>query len=255
LIRVQGVLRKGWEIHESGLQVRALSHHVPRPLSLTQLHYAPCQLGFSPFLMAVSKMCTLRGEARSPPSITWSLQFGDHCLYIVAILQLWALGRTASIEELKKEDPSFEYVSAGDVPLPRTPEQQEEPPRPRPLTKGEIAEYVQLYATAASNAVERAGFDGVEIHGANHRGEWVPPGSVPEGNVKQPDGRVWWLPREQFAFRARSGCGGDCCCWRGARWAPAVAWLSLFGSCTFIFRSSLCSLCANSIHHFDRQPG
>jgi hypothetical protein len=87
------------------------------------------------------------------------------------------------------------------------------------------------------------------------RREWVSLGSVPEGNVKQPNGRVWWFAREQFAFRARSGCGGDCCCWRGARWAPAVAWLSLFGSCTFIFRSSLCSLCANSIHHFDRQPG
>ena len=82
-------------------------------------------------------------------------------------LQLWALGRTATIEELKSEDPSFEYVSAGDVPLPRTALQQEEPPRPRPLTKAEIAEYVQLYATGARNAVERAGFDGVEIHGAN----------------------------------------------------------------------------------------
>jgi NADPH2 dehydrogenase len=85
-------------------------------------------------------------------------------------LQLWALGRAASIEQLKKEDPSFEYVSAGDVALPRTPQQQEngeEAPRPRPLTKGEIAEYVQLFATGARNAVERAGFDGVEIHGAN----------------------------------------------------------------------------------------
>ena len=82
-------------------------------------------------------------------------------------LQLWALGRTASIEELKSEDTSFEYVSAGDVPLPRTAQQHEEPPRPRPLTKAEIAEYVQLYATGARNAVERAGFDGVEIHGAN----------------------------------------------------------------------------------------
>ena len=39
--------------------------------------------------------------------------------------------------------------------------------RPRPLTKAEIAEYVQLYAMGARNAVERAGFDGVEIHGAN----------------------------------------------------------------------------------------
>ena len=31
----------------------------------------------------------------------------------------------------------------------------------------EVKEYVQLYATAAYNAVYRAGFDGVEIHGAN----------------------------------------------------------------------------------------
>ena len=58
------------------------------------------------------------------------------------------------------------------MPLPRKPQQQQEngddaPPRPRALTKAEIAEYVQLYATAARNAVERAGFDGVEIYGAN----------------------------------------------------------------------------------------
>jgi 2,4-dienoyl-CoA reductase-like NADH-dependent reductase (Old Yellow Enzyme family) len=85
-------------------------------------------------------------------------------------LQLWALGRAASVEQLKKEDPSFEYVSAGDVPLPRTREQEEngeDAPRPRPLSKAEISEYVQLYATAAREAVERAGFDGVEMHGAN----------------------------------------------------------------------------------------
>ena len=31
----------------------------------------------------------------------------------------------------------------------------------------EVKEYVQLYAKAAANAVLRAGFDGVEIHGAN----------------------------------------------------------------------------------------
>lgn len=31
----------------------------------------------------------------------------------------------------------------------------------------EIKEYVHLYAVAAANAVHRAGFDGVEIHGAN----------------------------------------------------------------------------------------
>jgi NADPH2 dehydrogenase len=31
----------------------------------------------------------------------------------------------------------------------------------------EIQEYVQLWGTAASNAVHKAGFDGVEIHAAN----------------------------------------------------------------------------------------
>ncbi|KAL7702776.1 NADH:flavin oxidoreductase/NADH oxidase [Lotmaria passim] len=39
-------------------------------------------------------------------------------------------------------------------------------PTPVELTKAEIEEYVQLYATAAHNAIA-AGFDGVEIHGAN----------------------------------------------------------------------------------------
>jgi NADPH2 dehydrogenase len=38
---------------------------------------------------------------------------------------------------------------------------------PHLLTKSEIAEYVQLYVTASRNAVERAGFDGVETHDAN----------------------------------------------------------------------------------------
>jgi len=35
------------------------------------------------------------------------------------------------------------------------------------MTVGEIKEFIQLFATAASNAVYKAGFDGVEIHSAN----------------------------------------------------------------------------------------
>ncbi|KAI0288226.1 NADH:flavin oxidoreductase/NADH oxidase [Russula brevipes] len=82
-------------------------------------------------------------------------------------LQLWALGRAASPEQLQREDPSFEYVSPGTIPIPGSSTANNDATRPRALTKAEIAEYVQLYATAARNAVERAGFDGVEIHGAN----------------------------------------------------------------------------------------
>jgi NADPH2 dehydrogenase len=78
-------------------------------------------------------------------------------------LQLWALGRAAHPSQLVSEDPSLPYVSASDVPLGgRT-----DGILPRPLSVPEIKEYIELYATAASNAVHRAGFDGVEVHGAN----------------------------------------------------------------------------------------
>ncbi|KAJ8462364.1 hypothetical protein ONZ45_g17964 [Pleurotus djamor] len=75
-------------------------------------------------------------------------------------IQLWALGRTAKQSTLAAEN--LPYVSASDVPL-----SYQADPLPRPLTTTEIKEYVQLYATAASNAVHKAGFDGIEIHGAN----------------------------------------------------------------------------------------
>ncbi|KAF8057172.1 hypothetical protein FPV67DRAFT_582237 [Lyophyllum atratum] len=77
-------------------------------------------------------------------------------------LQLWALGRTADPTTLKSEDPSFSLVAPSPIPLSSNPDTI-----PRELTQEEIQEYVQLYAQAAKNAVEKAGFDGVEIHGAN----------------------------------------------------------------------------------------
>ncbi|KAJ7894525.1 hypothetical protein B0H13DRAFT_1624810 [Mycena leptocephala] len=75
-------------------------------------------------------------------------------------LQMWALGRAYYNYE-KVEDAGIPYVSASDVPL------TGEPATPRPLTVDELKEYVELYAQAASNAVHKAGFDGVEIHSAN----------------------------------------------------------------------------------------
>ncbi|KAJ6587563.1 hypothetical protein DFH09DRAFT_1027543 [Mycena vulgaris] len=75
-------------------------------------------------------------------------------------LQMWALGRAADPEQLHKEDASFPFVSASDVKMSSGKE------NPRPLTVPEIQEYVGLYAQAAKNAI-RAGFDGVEVHGAN----------------------------------------------------------------------------------------
>jgi NADPH2 dehydrogenase len=77
------------------------------------------------------------------------------------VLQLWALGRVANPTVLKQEG-GFDVVGASPIPL----TSNEESVTPRELTVAEIKEYVQLYAKAARNAME-AGFDGVEIHGAN----------------------------------------------------------------------------------------
>lgn len=73
--------------------------------------------------------------------------------------QLWALGRVAEPSILKGEG-DFDVVSASPIPS------SNESVTPRELSIAEIKEYVQLYAKAARNAIE-AGFDGVEIHGAN----------------------------------------------------------------------------------------
>jgi hypothetical protein len=49
-----------------------------------------------------------------------------------------------------QRDPSFEFISAGSVPLPANvdnPNDTLPPPILRPLTKAEIMEYVQLFVT------------------------------------------------------------------------------------------------------------
>lgn len=84
-----------------------------------------------------------------------------HARKSMVYLQLWALGRTASLDSLKRDvgADAAKIVSAGDRPLAGG-------PTPTPLSEAEIWEYVALYAQAATNAMA-AGFDGVEIHGAN----------------------------------------------------------------------------------------
>lgn len=75
-------------------------------------------------------------------------------------LQLWALGRTADPNQLKKElGPDAKVISAGNVPF-------KGGATPTPLSEAEIKQYIGFYAQGAKNAIA-AGFDGVEIHSAN----------------------------------------------------------------------------------------
>ena len=73
-------------------------------------------------------------------------------------LQLWALGRTANPDVIQQC--GFDLVSSSTVPYSDT------AATPRELSEQEIHTYIADYARAAKNAIE-AGFDGVEIHGAN----------------------------------------------------------------------------------------
>ncbi|KAJ5742292.1 hypothetical protein N7533_011701 [Penicillium manginii] len=73
-------------------------------------------------------------------------------------MQLWALGRVASADMLKAS--GFDLVAPSDVPT------SSEAPSPRPLNEDEIQSYIHHFVQAARNAIA-AGFDGVEIHGAN----------------------------------------------------------------------------------------
>ena len=74
--------------------------------------------------------------------------------------ELWALGRAAEPQVLKEK--GLPYVAPSPIATPGGSGEV-----PRELTIEEIKEVVQLHAQAAKNAVFKAGFDGVEIHGAN----------------------------------------------------------------------------------------
>ncbi|KAF6746161.1 NADH:flavin oxidoreductase/NADH oxidase [Ephemerocybe angulata] len=76
-------------------------------------------------------------------------------------LQLWAIGRAAQPKFL--EALGIPHTAASPIRLSTRPETD---PAPRAMTIEEIGKFPSLYAAAAKNAVE-AGFDGVEIHGAN----------------------------------------------------------------------------------------
>jgi 2,4-dienoyl-CoA reductase-like NADH-dependent reductase (Old Yellow Enzyme family) len=80
-------------------------------------------------------------------------------------MQLWHVGRISDPSFLGGEPPvSASAIAAkGHVSLLRP---QRPYSMPRPLTVPEITEVVAAYRKAAENA-ERAGFDGVELHGAN----------------------------------------------------------------------------------------
>lgn len=76
-------------------------------------------------------------------------------------MQLWALGRAAVGDVLKKEGITSGVVSSSNVAIEGSAEVV------RGLTTEEIAEYVAAYGVAANAFCNLAGGDGVELHAGN----------------------------------------------------------------------------------------
>ncbi|KAG2138483.1 hypothetical protein DEU56DRAFT_801932 [Suillus clintonianus] len=149
-------------------RVRAHADHVPGPQA--PAYYS--QRGSTPGTLLVSEATFISQNAGGHDNVPgiytdahvegWKkVTHAVHEKGSFIFLQLWALGRAAETAVLAKENNS-PYVSASAIHLPGRPETEV----PRALTTDEIKEYVATYVAAAKNAI-RAGFDGVEIHGAN----------------------------------------------------------------------------------------
>ncbi len=80
--------------------------------------------------------------------------------------QIWHVGRMTHPSNLDGDTPVAPSAVPGEYERIHTPDGSVAPVPPRALTTAEVRETIAHHVTAARNAV-RAGFDGVEIHGAN----------------------------------------------------------------------------------------
>ncbi|VUC32181.1 unnamed protein product [Clonostachys rosea] len=147
-------------------RLRADDDHVPRDLVL--LYYS--QRASVPGTLLISEATFIslksRGRDENAPGIFTSQQVEEwkritddvHAKGSYIFMQLWHVGRAARQHALDRA--GLEMVSSSNIPI------SDQHPTPRPMTTEEIWECVGDFAQAAQNAIS-AGFDGVEIHGAN----------------------------------------------------------------------------------------
>ncbi|KAJ7686710.1 hypothetical protein B0H17DRAFT_1071630 [Mycena rosella] len=173
-IQVGDIQLKHRIVHAPTTRFRADADGIPSPLMVE--YYA--QRSSVPGTLLIAEATSIARKAggfRNVPGI-WSpeqiagwkrVTDAVHAKGSFIYLQLCALGRGAYVEHLAPGDP---YVSSSPTKL-RTPMHMTAAPRtddlPREMTVDEIKEYCELFAVAASNAIHKSGFDGVEIHGAN----------------------------------------------------------------------------------------
>ncbi|OQE10583.1 hypothetical protein PENFLA_c088G05792 [Penicillium flavigenum] len=150
-------------------RLRADTSHLPLP-SVKEYYQQRASVPGTLIVTEATVISPRHGGYENVPGIYNDQQIGswkevtnavhDKGSYI--FLQLWALGRAANPEFLAQR--GHNLVSASDVPMKSA--FSDEMHHPSPLTELGIREAISDFTTAAENAM-LAGFDGVEIHGAN----------------------------------------------------------------------------------------
>ncbi|KAF2762201.1 NADH:flavin oxidoreductase/NADH oxidase family protein [Pseudovirgaria hyperparasitica] len=155
---------------------RADGNHVPLPF--VKEYYA--QRASTPGTLLITEGAFISPRAsgfRSVPGL-WSKEQivawkevtdAVHAKGSFIYCQLWALGR-AALEDILRKEFGLKPVSSSATPMPQVTKlpgkQDTSGTLPVELSEKEIQEFIADYGQAAKNCVE-AGFDGVEIHGAN----------------------------------------------------------------------------------------
>ncbi|KAB5536331.1 hypothetical protein GE09DRAFT_346060 [Coniochaeta sp. 2T2.1] len=143
---------------------RATDDHIPTPIMVDYYR----QRAIVPGTLLISEAAAVSPRAaarRNTPGI-WSHEQVEawkpvtaavHARGSFIFLQMWMCGRAASPGTVKR---GADLTSSGDVAI------GPDLPAPRPMTDNEIRASISEWVLASKNAIE-AGFDGVELHGAN----------------------------------------------------------------------------------------
>ncbi|KAF7970163.1 hypothetical protein HWV62_24870 [Athelia sp. TMB] len=143
-------------------RLRAADEHVPGAHSA--LYYAQRATVPGTLIIAEASLVPVEvGPFNNVPYISTDEQISGWKEVVDAVhakgsfiyLQLAAIGRVGGLGGVSQE-----LLSASDIPMTGL-------PAPLPLTHAKIEEFIEAFATSAYNAVHKAGFDGVEVHGAN----------------------------------------------------------------------------------------
>ncbi|KAF7970141.1 hypothetical protein HWV62_9267 [Athelia sp. TMB] len=148
---------RGTDVHVPGItapEYYAQRASAPGTLLITEATFIAARAGGYPNAPGIWNEDQIEGWKK----VTSAVHAKGSFIY----LQLWALGRAANPAQLAKEGITNGYVSSSSVS--RGKAAAVGFPPSKTLSIPEIHEYVQLYATAAENAIT-AGFDGVEVHG------------------------------------------------------------------------------------------